>query len=1145
MADQNTTALANKAPKRSYFQMRKIALDNSVPKNEQAMEEALKVLREFVLDPKNAARVWLSAKVAHSAAGMTEQECIDCLLHLGKKPAAPNSGAGAAMQDDPDAIDPTKDIYRQLGLQEWVKYLYYGGERKIGTDANGNALYAKDQDVVMHYFGIETHYEKRIVAIKDKDGNVVKDKDGKEKTREKQVLWCDYSRSLSPMLDLRNKFAGHTNVTKEEALQLSELMGYYGDLLACLKPLTDTYWAYQPDCQEMMDRLRKDFYGALGAQIYQVADIMNMMYTNRQDKWLDFGKQPQLEDLLVKAGMQVSEGAVEIVGELNDFLPALEKAWGYYTLCKISGVEQLKHWLDVQDPDRAKQVNSEDKTAAALAEGSPTDWTELAERYQQGVKGVERDMEQAKAWFEKAATAASPDPKAMYALGQIYEQQEKPVFAKQYYSMAADKGYAPAQVRMGVACEDGLYGQSRNWKAAFAWYEKAAKQMDTDGLYRLAMCYEAGRGVEQNKSVAISYYKMAQSQGSQEAVLYGVYLQLVTTYEAVKELCETMRKKSSHKSRAYDAFSYLPQQKQEEYDSAWNTLHALAKEGISLAQEKVDECFMDHYEYAHPEQAKAWYENAISADAPDPEALYTLGRIYERRDPAVALSCYRKAAECGLPQAQILVGIHCERGTYKQTRNWEEAARWYEAAADGNDPAGLYYLGHCYETGCGKPKKYKTAASYYAKAAELGSDDAKAAFARLQLYGNGMPKDAKAAIRTLQELVKGGSAPAHVELGICYLKGIGVTVDAAAGFQHIQQAAQAGDINAFYYMGGCYEEGKGTEPDKVTARQWYMRAARQGHCDAQVRCAFRAPQGLLWMWELADQNYAPAQVKLARWCLAGEKGLTEERLWEAKDDGTTEKKLARRYLECKNLSEDHLWEARDYGTTKRVRSWWEPKPSPRHPWKEGIRLLNGAKDSSNEAKWRLAHWYMKGSLYLQEARDLAQEVAEQATGMDRMIAEGLLANSYRKADDRQWLYWADRAARSGHVRWACKLVAFYSAVEWKSETVRTPGGTRTRSTWVPGVNYNIDKVLNYLTLAAEHGNSSMAWALADFYQGGNAKIPFQRCSDGYIEIRSDGSRKDSAKAQYWREVQAKREQAEKDAGVKWREWDYLPEKLDD
>ncbi len=501
------------------------------------------------------------------------------------------------------------------------------------------------------------------------------------------------------------------------------------------------------------------------------------------------------------------------------------------------------------------------------------------------------------------------------------------------------------------------------------------------------------------------------------------------------------------------------------------------------------------------QQAVLWYEKAVAADMSNWMAMHMLGQLQERMDPTAALVWYRKAAEGGLPQAQVQLGRHCENGTRKQTRNWSEAIQWYEAAAQEHDPDGLYHLGRCYELGRGVVQNYGLAAQYYSQAAHRGSNDAKAAFAGLQLYGRGVSIDEQGALKALQALARAGCAQAHVQLGKYDLDN---PMDHWNAFKHFQQAARAGDSDGYYYLGWCCEHGRGTVPNKGEARQWYMRAAQQGHCEAQVKRAFWVKQGLRWMEELAEQNYAPAQVKLARWCLAGEKGFTAKNVWTGMEE---------------------------------IPQWAIDK---------GISLLQAAKDRSDEAKWRLARCYLEGCGVPQNEEKgyaLARQVAERATGKDRMMAEGLVADTYWRDDDQRWLSWADRAARSGHVRWAIKLVQYYCAVEWKSDRVWNPAGYYlNKSYWVAGVHYDLEKVLKYLTLAAEYGNSSMAWALADLYKHGSAYVPGQKCSGGVnMHIYSDGSRVDPEKAWYWYDVKAKREQAEANTKGGFREWDYLRE----
>lgn len=856
----------------SAYHRRRRAFGNASNLELSAKKAVTKVFREFVLSEDNGALVWRSARVAHEAAGFKREDFERSLEN--------------SDQMKPDqwiyhkAHNRRKDPYKQLLLQEWVKYLYYGGSRRkrkivgknakgepiweVLKDEQGEVLYWDDQNLVMHYFGIETHYEL------GKNGDM--------------QLKCDYSWHLSPAMQLRNLLGGHSNMVRVEEQNMSSLMKYYDGLMGCLEPLATTYWVEQDTCREKLRQLKLDFFNALGAVTYRVEDLM-------AQQEIDPAAQPQIEDLLTAAGEPVVNGRVSLWGDILDVAKLVSRAWKYYQLSKVSGVEQLKagmyaYKLTVRkDAEAGTAVDY--KPVAALEKGGTEDWMELAQRYRMGIRGVEQDDQQAMVWYEKAATA----------------------------------------------------------------------------------------------------------------------------------------------------------------------------------------------------------------DIPNLMAMYTLGQLCERPNPAAALEWYRKAAEGGLTQAQVQLGRHCENGTRKQIRNWPEAVKWYEAAAQEKDPAGLYHLGRCYELGRGVPQNYAQASKYYSQAAQMGSDEAKAAFAGLQLDGHGIPRDEQAAIKMLQVLARAGCAPAHVQLGKYYL-----ATDGWNAFKHFQQAAQAEDPEGYYYLGWCCEHGIGTLPNKGDARQWYMRAARQGHCDAQVKRAFWVTQGLRWMEELAAQNYAPAQVKLARWCLSGDKDL---------------------YVK------DNKWS-------------WE-KMIPEETYARGINLLRAAKDRSDEAKWRLAKRYLDNNPESKEGRTLARQAAEQAIGKDRMIAEGLMAYSYWKADDQRWLSWADRAARSGHVRWAIKLVQYYSDGAWKSNRVWNPAGYYVnKSYWVAGTRYNLEKVLTYLTLAAEHGNSSMAWALADLYKCGSARIPFQKCSDRVdLSIHSDGSRVDPEKAWYWYDVKAKREKAEANTKEGWREWDYL------
>lgn len=880
------------------------ALGNAQMHDSEGIFKGYEVLREFVLSPKNGELIWRSAKVAHSAAGISQQDFSNILEgQIGLPESKCIADRSHVYENDP---------YRQLGLTEWIKYIYYSGSRKakvkvgvhqfiVQTDAAGNEIYADDQDILMRHFGIIPRYR-----ISNK---------ATQKSEDRRDLYCNYSARLYPLTLLRNKYAGHSHMLREETSTLNNIIGSYLDIETALRPLATTPWIYQRQCVKMLDELEAKFYSGLGPISYQIADIIPMMqqlernyydmmeqvscktvdissmltdlqsdFSQSQDyrmdeimdtvmyrlekmvsmRWQEPDILAKVEALLVAAGVPVFKGSVEFTGDLRQFVQLLSDAWWYYQMNEASGIERLKIGMDEMKAslDESKTAIPEEKSAASLEQGDSADWLELADRYRLGIKGVEQDNEKAVEWYQKAAVGEPP------------------------------------MIR----------------------------------------------------------------------------------------------------------------------------------------------------------------------------AFYEMGRIYERKDSLLALSHYRKAANLSHAGAQVRLGQLYESGTAGVKRNWAEAAVWYGMAARQDDPMGLCKLGMCYQLGRGVQKDYQQASSYFLQAQIQGCDHAKVELAFLGLHGYGVPKDEANAIRTLQELAKNDFAPALAELGKCYLSGIGVKTDLAAGFDYISRAAKAGDPRGQYLMGYCHQKGIMTKPDAGIARQWYFRAARQGHIKAQLVCADKAKQGERWLRELAAQNHVLAQEKLAQWYLCGRTGIKQDE-------------------------------------------------------KAAVQLLQTAKDASDTAKILLAHCYLYGigiEKDPEKARVLAEEVVAQASGQERMCAEGLLATFHEQLsnrDNKKWLYWADRAARHGHVRWALKLVETYFP----------------KNCWTEDA--DLKKALTYFELAAQYGNSSLAWAFADYYHTGHAYVPPQACTDRRTyHFVSPDHRRDPLRAQYWYRVKCQREISERVIG--WRYWDY-------
>jgi hypothetical protein len=168
--------------------------------------------------------------------------------------------------------------------------------------------------------------------------------------------------------------------------------------------------------------------------------------------------------------------------------------------------------------------------------------------------GVEQNFTEATKWFRKAADQGDAD--AQYWLGYCYEYLEfNDIEAAKWYRKAANQGHDAAKKKLGwcpenatdsvqlyqlgkkannelsKAAEQGLdyaqyelgccyysgRGVEQNYTEAVKWYRKAAEQGNYSAQTMLGWCYEKGRGVEQSYSEAAKWYRKAADQGHARA----------------------------------------------------------------------------------------------------------------------------------------------------------------------------------------------------------------------------------------------------------------------------------------------------------------------------------------------------------------------------------------------------------------------------------------------------------------------------------------------------------------------------------------------------------------------------------------------------------------------------------------------------
>ena len=321
-----------------------------------------------------------------------------------------------------------------------------------------------------------------------------------------------------------------------------------------------------------------------------------------------------------------------------------------------------------------------------------------------------------------------------------------------------------------------------------------ANQGDADAQVELAMCFDTGKGVKQNKYDALGWYKEASEQGSKEAIEF--------------------------------------------LNGFYKNARIAADKGDKEAQRNMGSCYANGYGVEKDTiEAMNWFRKA--ADQGDANAQNYIGACYAvgnvvKLDYAEAAKWYRKAADQGYADAQNNLGWCYAKGNGVK-QDYAEAAKWFRKAADQGNAYAQYNLGRCYGNGNGVKQDYAESAKWFRKAAEQGHADAQNNLGWCYGNGNGVKQDYAESAKWYRKAADQGNAYAQYNLGWCYAKGNGVKQDYAEAAKWFRKAAEQGHADAQNNLGLCYAKGNGVKQDYAEAAKWYRKAAEQENGTAQVK----------------------------------------------------------------------------------------------------------------------------------------------------------------------------------------------------------------------------------------------------------------------------------------------------------------------
>jgi localization factor PodJL len=167
----------------------------------------------------------------------------------------------------------------------------------------------------------------------------------------------------------------------------------------------------------------------------------------------------------------------------------------------------------------------------------------------------------------------------------------------------------------------------------------------------------------------------------------------------------------------------------------------------------------------------------------------------ERLPDAIGGLALRAAALKGDPTAAYEIGLRYAEGKGIAT-NLDEAAKWYDRAAQAGVVPAIFRLGTFYEKGLGVKKDTDIARRYYMQAAERGNAKAMHNLAVLDADGGGKGANYKSAAQWFRKAADHGVSDSQFNLGILYARGIGVEQNLAESFKWFSLAAAQGDADA-------------------------------------------------------------------------------------------------------------------------------------------------------------------------------------------------------------------------------------------------------------------------------------------------------------------------------------------------------------
>lgn len=205
-----------------------------------------------------------------------------------------------------------------------------------------------------------------------------------------------------------------------------------------------------------------------------------------------------------------------------------------------------------------------------------------------------------------------------------------------------------------------------------------------------------------------------------------------------------------------------------------------------------------------------------------------------KRDRDQAMFWYEQAANGGDPTGMFKYAVLLmERSRSKDDR--KKADELMRKAADLGNPSAQFNYGQVLVADTPGEKGLRAALPYYEKSAEHGIADAQYALSQIYVSLKDLPEEkTKRAREWLLRAARAGYDTAQLDLGMWLVNGTAGERDYDAGFNWMKRAADGGNPVAQSKLAQLYIHAIGTKSDPVQAAKWFVLARRAGLNDPSL-----------------------------------------------------------------------------------------------------------------------------------------------------------------------------------------------------------------------------------------------------------------------------------------------------------------------